>query len=151
MNLSLSPAKFWPVILLLVSSFTIAAQSPSAPALTLIVEPSGTTTFDPVQNPTGHPFATDTARVSLVVEVADTANITVLHVKLGTSGGGSQLALQDFAFDVNTGLPAGMSYRREGNAVYLTLGSFSGFNAAYATVSTGNGSGSSADATASFL
>ena len=150
MKKGILPATCWLFILLFSVPFPLLAQSPASPVITLIVEPYGTNTFDPIQDPTGHPFATDTAKVTLVVEVSDTGNLATIHVKLGTSPGGSQVLLQDYAFDVSSGLPAGTSYRREGYVVYLGLGNHSGFSAVYATVSLENGSGVSGNATASF-
>ena len=138
--------------LLAVLAFTsnILAQSPAAPGITLIVEPNGITTFDPIQNPGGHPFDTDTALIRLVLDVQDTSNIATIHVKLGNTQGGSQFIAQDFLFDASTGLPTGTSYRRYATAIYIGLGSYSGFNSAYATVTLENSSGVSSTVSASF-
>lgn len=55
------------------------------------------------------------------VSLGDTTNISAIEVKVGTTRGAANIIQHAFAFDVTQGLPAGLSYRREGTTVYLGL------------------------------
>ena len=47
-----------------------------------------------------------------------------MYVKVGSVKGGQDIAVNMFQYDTYTGLPAGMSYARNGNEIFLCLGIF---------------------------
>ena len=55
------------------------------------------------------------------VTLDDTINIIAIEIKVCTTKGAANIIQHAFAFDVTQGLPAGLSYRREGTTVYLGL------------------------------
>ncbi len=55
------------------------------------------------------------------VTVSDTSDLSHIHVKVGTTEGANDILQYSFAFDVTTGLPAGLSYFRVQNVIYLGL------------------------------
>ena len=60
-----------------------------------------------------------------VITLMDTANISKIHVKTGTSEGASNILEYPFSYDVYSGYPQNLSFSREGNKVTLHLGEFS--------------------------
>jgi|GEM_PF-1933121 len=55
------------------------------------------------------------------IDLNDTINVSKISVKIGTSLGASDVENYDFVYDVNTFLPHGYSYYREGDLLTLTL------------------------------
>ncbi|MBN2682092.1 MAG: hypothetical protein JXR58_06255, partial [Bacteroidales bacterium] len=55
------------------------------------------------------------------VEIPDTANLAKIYVNVGTAENTADIINTVFEFDVEESLPAGLTYRREGNNVYLGL------------------------------
>lgn len=55
------------------------------------------------------------------ITLSDTTNISVIKVSIGTVSGANDILDYDFVFDTESGLPSGLSYRREQNNVYLGL------------------------------
>jgi len=55
------------------------------------------------------------------VTLDDTTNIAFIKVKIGTTEGAGDILQYDFIYDNNVGLPAGLSYLREQNEIYLGL------------------------------
>jgi hypothetical protein len=80
-------------------------------------------------------FATNTHVVSkLIIVLQDTVHLSKIHVKLGTTNNNYNLLNKYFSFDVNGTLADGTSYQRLGNVVYLTLGTYTGLQNAFAEV-----------------
>ncbi|MFH2095445.1 MAG: hypothetical protein ABIJ16_07065 [Bacteroidota bacterium] len=55
------------------------------------------------------------------VTISDTNLVPAVHVKIGTSLNGNDVFDYGFQYDVTSGLPAGMSYTRDENEIYLGL------------------------------
>ena len=55
------------------------------------------------------------------VTVQDISNVAFVKVKVGTVEGESDIIQYDFAIDVTSGLPTGLSFNREQNIIYLGL------------------------------
>lgn len=72
---------------------------------------------------------------SCVVIMQDTVNISRIKVKLGNELGEGDIFSETFDFDITSGLPAGMSYQREGTKVTLGLGTFTPLTSFYGEVS----------------
>ncbi len=61
-------------------------------------------------------------RVVWKVSLADTINIGVIELKIGSTPDGGDKFSQEYVFDQTTGLPAGMAYEREAYEVRITIG-----------------------------
>lgn len=107
--------------------------------------------FDPATSSGISPYAEDTALVTVVIELNSTSGTDSIKVKLGNSSGGSQYLDAHFAFDDYGPYTGGMSYKREGNIVYLCLGQYYGIDSLYGEVKLSNTSGNSSAGTASFV
>ncbi len=59
------------------------------------------------------------------VQLPALTNISGITVKLGTTESGTELLNYTFAYDVNTGLPAGYTYLRNNKDLELGIGDFS--------------------------
>jgi hypothetical protein len=55
------------------------------------------------------------------VEIPDSTNLARIYVNVGTAENTADVINNVFEFDEEEGLPAGLTYRREGNIVYLGL------------------------------
>lgn len=78
---------------------------------------------------------TDSLRAVMVVGLADTLQVSKLHVKFGTSQGAANLLSKTFLFDVAGSFADKTGYMRKGKVVYLTLGEgYMGLNVYYAEV-----------------
>jgi len=55
------------------------------------------------------------------ITLTDTSVISKIHVKIGTAENAGDILNQTFLFDVNSGLPNGISYQRNGYAIILGL------------------------------
>jgi len=67
------------------------------------------------------PSVGTTAPCTFILELADTT-ILAIELGLGSSSNQSDLFAHEFAFDVFTGLPTGLTYSRVGNKVYIGIG-----------------------------
>lgn len=65
-------------------------------------------------------------RVVMTIQLFEVTGITSLHVKLGTTNGGSDLLDKTFAFDVSGGVGNGCTYSRTDYTVTLGLGDYNG-------------------------
>lgn len=57
-----------------------------------------------------------------IFNVPDTANISYIHVTMGTSDGSGDIVDHAFEFDRDAALPIGLSYRRDSNEIKIGLG-----------------------------
>lgn len=80
---------------------------------------------------------------SMIIVLNDTSDISTLHVKLGTSQGGSDLLQKDFQYDVSGVFTDGTSYSRDYKTIRLGLGEFTGLNHYYAELQMEDGSSQS--------
>jgi len=71
---------------------------------------------------------------TVFIKLQDTLNLSKIHVKLGTTSGGSDLFSKDFSFDVSGNFSDSTSYTRNGLNVLLGIGQFIGLNSYYAEV-----------------
>ena len=55
------------------------------------------------------------------VTVADTSQLATIHVQIGTVEDGTDILNYSFQYDNIVGLPAGLTYLREQNIIYLGL------------------------------
>lgn len=97
-------------------------------------EISGLTVYMEISSSSGASFsdtliaADQSVNGTMVIEITNAANISKIHVKMGSTDGGNDLFARVFDFDVSNNLSSGTSYRREGNVIYLGIGSFTGLN-----------------------
>lgn len=126
---------------MLMASILPLVSFAQAPRVSLVLEPVGTLQTDPMTDPTADLFMYDSARVTLIIDLGDTNNVATIHVRLGTSSGSGGLVSEDFTFDGVAALGNGHTYRRNGRAVYLGLGTYVGFSSLYGSVSLRDGSG----------
>lgn len=84
-------------------------------------------------------------RATFYIELADTNNISSLEVKLGGQEGSSELISQELLYDITTGLPAGFSYSRIGNKIYITSSVFSDVSTYFGSVRIKNNGGTWSD------
>ena len=123
-------------ILVFFSSLTIGfSQTLGAPSrVELLIEPI--TPVSAVDATVGvNPFAGDTVNVTLMIELPQQTGIAKLHVKTGSTLGGTDYAHKAFVFDVSGPLGDGTTYKRSGKAVYLCLGKVYDIDEVYAEVS----------------
>ncbi|MFH2144336.1 MAG: hypothetical protein ABIJ97_18055 [Bacteroidota bacterium] len=55
------------------------------------------------------------------VTVADTSQLATVHIRIGTVEDGTDILNYSFQYDNTVGLPAGLTYLREQNIIYLGL------------------------------
>ena len=74
------------------------------------------------------PYISDSTaiRVVMTCQLFEVTGITSLHVKLGTTNGGSDLLDKTFAFDVSGNVGNGCTYSRTDYTVTLGLGDYNG-------------------------
>jgi hypothetical protein len=112
---------------------TLSAQSllpPSRMEVYMIVAPDDTTNLFGDTT-----FAVHTKlKGKMVVNLRDTLNISKIHVKLGTTNGGSQLLNRVFVYDLRGNFNDGTSYMRNKKTLYLGLGNFVGLTNYYGEV-----------------
>ena len=60
----------------------------------------------------------------ILLSLNDTVNISKILVKIGSSNGLDDVASYAFVYDIDTFLPAGYSYSREGGEVSLVVGKY---------------------------
>ena len=129
------------LFIVLLLSYISYSQTLSAPSrVEIIIEPIHTS-IAPIDSIGINPFAEDTVRLSLMVELPQTTNISKIHVKTGSVGGGTDYANKAFNFDVTGDLGDGTSYKRMGKVVYLDLGEVYGIDEVYAEVKLENTGG----------
>jgi len=73
-------------------------------------------------------------QVTYAISLESVGGISNIHVKLGTTIGGNEKAEFVIPFDAPNNLPAGVSYNRKGNVVYIGVGNYSGMDKYYAEV-----------------
>ncbi len=140
------------VLVALLCNALAYGQTTPVDHLKITLEPIGTeVNYDPLANPDiALDFSNDSVRITAVVKLSSTSDISDIHVSLGTTSGGTDLLDKAFVWDV-TSLSDGTTYKRVGNDVFLCLGIFYGLSAVHLEVQTENGSGSLSNAaTASF-
>lgn len=54
----------------------------------------------------------------------DTAHVDSIHLKMGSTPGGTELIDYSFAFDRDAFLPAGLAYKRDSTNIKLGLGNY---------------------------
>ena len=70
----------------------------------------------------------------VVLALQDTVHLSKIHVKLGSTPNSQNLLSKYFVFDATGTLSDGTSYTRDGNVVYLNLGSRTGIQNYYAEI-----------------
>lgn len=78
--------------------------------------------------------ATDTMDLSLLFDLQKITNIDSIKVQLGTSAGNYNLVNQKIGYDQLTGLPAGISYKRNGSHFIIGLGNHLYFKTYHAKI-----------------
>ncbi len=71
---------------------------------------------------------------TVFIKLQDTLSLAKIHVKLGTTQGGSDLFSKDFLYDDSGNFTDGTSYSRNGLNILLGIGQFTGLNSYYAEV-----------------
>src|SRR5688500_351274 len=71
---------------------------------------------------------------TVFLKLQDTLNLAKIHVKLGTTPGGSDIFSKDFLFDVEGSFSDNTSYWRGGLKILLGIGQFTGLNSYYSEV-----------------
>ena len=71
---------------------------------------------------------------TFIVTLSDTTDINNIEVRIGTTSGGTEIFSHVFAFDVQTGLPGGLSYLRNSYIVTLGIGTFTDKSTFYGEV-----------------
>ena len=79
------------------------------------------------------------------VEVPDSNAVSQIELTLGSDATQTDIFNHTFDYDVTTGLPSGYSFSRNGNKVYLGLGTFPDPSVYYAKVRLKNNSGTWSD------
>ncbi|MCX6276180.1 MAG: hypothetical protein NTV09_13345, partial [Bacteroidetes bacterium] len=72
--------------------------------------------------------------VIMTIQLFEFTGISSLHVKLGTTSGGSDLLDKTFSFDVSGSVGNGCTYSRNENTVTLGLGSYNGLTSYFSEV-----------------
>ena len=72
--------------------------------------------------------------VNLLLHLFSTAELGVIHVKVGTSPGAADFAQYSFAFDQQSDLPSPFSYQRDGKTIVLGMGQTKGLPTLFAEV-----------------
>lgn len=62
----------------------------------------------------------DTVKLSIAMQLADTNNVSKIHIKVGTVDGGSDLILKTYLYDIDSNLGVNNTYTRIRE--YITLG-----------------------------
>lgn len=71
---------------------------------------------------------------TVYIKLQDTLNLSIIHVKLGTTQGGSDIFNKDFVFDEAGDFTDNTWYLREGLDVMLGIGEFIGLNSYFSEV-----------------
>ena len=117
----------------------------------LIILFSATTFIVQAQTPLDA-FVTTTVPVNdsvvgtMFITLADTNQVDLVEIKLGSKDGVTDLFNYSFAYDQTTGLPAGYVWSRTGNKLILQLGSFAYSDVQFGSVRVKNASGVWSDA-----
>lgn len=121
------------IIFLLSSVGIVQAQSISAPSrVEIAIEALNPVTVDSVTMV--NPFAGDSVRLVLFIDLAEVTGVESLHVKVGNTSGGDSFLNKEFAFDVLGNLGDGTTYKRTGKVIILGIGSFYDIGSIYAEV-----------------
>lgn len=82
------------------------------------------------------PYVSDSTIISvqIAIQLFDVTGISSLHVKLGTTSGGSDLLDKTFDFDVMGNVGNGCSYSRTDYLVTLGLGNYNGLTSYFSEV-----------------
>jgi len=82
------------------------------------------------------PYVSDSTsiRTVMTVQLFEVTGIFSLHVKLGTTSGGSNLLDKTFAFDVSGSVGNGCTYSRTDDIVTLGLGDYNGLTSYFSEV-----------------
>ncbi len=83
---------------------------------------------------------------TMFINLADTNQVDLVEIKLGSKAGVTDLFNYSFAYDQTTGLPAGYVWCRTGNKLTLQLGSFAYSDVQFGSVRVKNASGVWSDA-----
>ncbi len=78
--------------------------------------------LDTLTNPMNIVASTDVLKISLSMLLVDTNVVNKIHIKLGTTSGGTDLLEQTFNYDTNLILP--QSYFREEEMVSIVFGEY---------------------------
>ncbi len=80
-------------------------------------------------------FSSTTSVITKVIIVLqDTANLSKIHVKLGSTSGANNLLAKDFIYTTPGTYSDGTSYARSGNVLYLNLGTRLGLQNCFAEI-----------------
>lgn len=124
----------------ILSSILFAGFSQSA-------APSFDVFFKTLDGEKGDP-SSDQAQVDVIyaITVAGTDNISKIHVKLGKTDNGSEKAGLTIPFDAKESeLPAGITYRRKENTIYIGLGQHTGLASYHAQIRLEDNNGNMGD------
>ncbi|MBK9400317.1 MAG: hypothetical protein IPN36_05470 [Bacteroidetes bacterium] len=116
------------IILLTTTTFIVQAQTP--------LDAYVTTTI-PVN---------DSVVGTMFITLADTNQVDLIEIKLGSNSGVNDLFNYSFAYDQTTGLPAGYVWSRTGNKLILQLGSFAYSDVQFGSVRVKQSNGTFSDA-----
>jgi hypothetical protein len=83
----------------------------------------------------------DMVEGTMFITLADTNQIDLIEVKVGSKEGQANLTNHQFTYDQTSGLPAGMSWQRTGYRITLSLGSFAYSDLQFGYVRLKNNSG----------
>lgn len=111
----------------------VSAQQNSYPVLSTSVE---TTCITNCIDADSIPYVSDSSLIQVVmtIQLFEVTDINSLHVKLGTTSGGSDLLDKTFDFDVSGSVGNGCSYSRTDYIITLGLGNFNGLTSYYSEV-----------------
>jgi len=97
-----------------------------AVAAALVAIPFATCRAQPVTVTASHldldSLGPSTVACTFIITLSDTVGVDKVEVALGAAPGDTTLAFHVFDFDVSTGLPAGVSWQRDGSRVELAAG-----------------------------
>lgn len=85
--------------------------------------------------------AADTMRLTLFFDLTSVNNLDSIKIKLGSTLNGSNLLNTTIGYDQTTGLPAGMTYSRNGNYFTIQLGEYGYLKKYYAEIEVSDISG----------
>lgn len=111
----------------------VCAQQNSYPVLSTSVE---TTCITNCIDADSIPYVSDSSLIQVImtIQLFEVTGINSLHVKLGTTNGGSDLLDKTFDFDVSGSVGNGCTYSRTDYTVTLGLGSFNGLTSYFSEV-----------------
>ena len=87
-----------------------------------------------MQNPNQSATLSSTKDLEVKVDLVTITDIDKIHVKVGTTSGGNDIAQQIFTLDNAVGLPNSCSYYRDGLVLHLGMGTFNGLTSFYIEV-----------------